>query len=483
VVLQGSFEERFLKVPAEALSTSMRSHQKSFSVSRDNKILPHFIFVSNIEATDPSTIVKGNEKVMRARLSDALFFYEADLKTDMNTWLERLKTVTFQEGLGSLRERSNRLKWLTQNIWIALYHKGLSTEGFANPTKKNNAVVQRGINNDGQFQFFLDAGLYSKCDLMSSMVYEFPELQGIMGYYYAKSKGFNDSVCIALRDQYLPAFAGDELPKFDDMVPVCLALANKLDQLVGVFCIIKKIPTGDKDPFGLRRATVGIIRILVERNIPHSIHRLIEESVKVYKNNEPLSLWETSGEGFIIQLKNYIFERFKFYCLDQGISQSVINAVLAVQFDNLTDALEWMKSIELFLKENSEAKSLLNNYKRLNNLLRKENIGNPNSVSRIDFSLLGAAEEEAIEEACRDVHGLDETSSQNMYGLNNENKRKHLQSLASSFMLPLQNFFDNIRVDVEDKDRKKIRLDLLTNSRWYFLQIADFSLIDINESV
>jgi glycyl-tRNA synthetase beta chain len=501
VVLQGSFEERFLKVPAEALSTSMRSHQKSFSVKKDHQFSPYFIFVSNIEAKDPSTIIKGNEKVMRARLSDALFFYEADLKVGFDIWLDRLKTVTFQEGLGTLYDQSKRLEELTKEIFAYLLSTTPSAFG-SHPSSGGELSAQK-------------AGLYSKCDLMSNMVYEFPELQGTMGYYYGKIKGLNESICIAFREQYKnsPPEEGWQA-KLDGVVDkgisIALSLANKFDLLVGLFSI-GKMPTGDKDPFGLRRAAIGIVKTLVENNLAHSLTQLIEKSQQLFvipaqagKNSQegefltmPTALVFSAGENgrtvgaatiqkpcqdtqHLIELvKNYILERFKFYCLDQGISQGVINAVLAVQTDNLTESFEWMKSIQVFLKENDQVKSLLNSYKRLNNILKKHPYDEIyRTQTRIELVNTILDTESAIATELDMACGKMEIMDSRLRGNDGTRKDNYLKTLASEFTKPLENFFDKVRIDVEDKGLKERRIALLNQARECFLQIADFSLID-----
>ncbi len=252
-VLTANFEERFLKVPAEALVYTMKGDQKYFPVyDKDGKLLPHFIFVSNIKPEDPSAIIQGNEKVVRPRLADAEFFFQQDLKQPLEANLARLETVLFQQQLGTLRDKTDRIEALAGEI--------------AETIEADVAKAKR-------------AGRLSKCDLMTNMVFEFTDTQGVMGMHYARANGEDEEVAVALNEQYMPRFAGDELPH--SLVACSVALADKMDTLTGIFGI-GQLPKGDKDPFALRRAALGVLRIIVEKKLPLDLVALTEKSAALF---------------------------------------------------------------------------------------------------------------------------------------------------------------------------------------------------------
>ncbi|MFQ3193695.1 MAG: glycyl-tRNA synthetase beta chain, partial [Colwellia sp.] len=253
VILIGSFDEAFLNVPAEPLIYSMKDHQKYFPVNDKNgQLLNKFIFVSNIESKDPSQVIKGNEKVIRPRLADAEFFFKTDKSKTLESRLESLSSVLFQKQLGTLKEKSERIASLSGHI--------------AGQIGENSAQATR-------------AGLLSKTDLMSEMVLEFPQVQGTMGKYYAQNDGEAPEVAQALEDQYRPRYSGDTLPEGN--IGCAVAIADKVDSLVGIFGI-NQPPKGDKDPFALRRAAIGLIRIIIEKQLSLDISELINESVVLY---------------------------------------------------------------------------------------------------------------------------------------------------------------------------------------------------------
>ncbi len=253
VVLTAKFEEKFLAVPAEALVYTMKGDQKYFPVYANNsKLLPNFIFVANIESKDPQQIISGNEKVVRPRLADAEFFFNTDRKKRLEDNLPRLQTVLFQQQLGTLRDKTDRIQALAG--WIA---------------EQIGADVNHATR----------AGLLSKCDLMTNMVFEFTDTQGVMGMHYARHDGEAEDVAVALNEQYQPRFAGDDLPS--NPVACALAIADKMDTLAGIFGIGQH-PKGDKDPFALRRAALGVLRIIVEKNLNLDLQTLTEEAVRLY---------------------------------------------------------------------------------------------------------------------------------------------------------------------------------------------------------
>ena len=296
VALSGSFEERFLKVPQEALISSMKGHQKYFHVVDANgKLLPHFITVANIESKDPRKIIDGNERVIRPRLSDAAFFYETDLKTPLAERRDQLKTVVFQEKLGTLFDKTERVAKLAEAI-----------------------AEQIG----GDTQLAKRAGQLCKADLVSNMVGEFDEMQGIAGAYYARHDGEHAEVAEAIREHYLPRFAGDELPH--TKTGIAIALADRLDTLVGIF-MIGQPPTGSKDPFALRRAALGILRIIVERGLDLDLHACISIASQSFSN----SVIASAPANVRQTIFDYVIERFRAWYEDENIPAEVFLAVSA----------------------------------------------------------------------------------------------------------------------------------------------------------
>ena len=294
VVLTASFDESFLEVPKEALIYTMKDDQKYFPLLDQNgQLKSRFVFVTNIESKDPKQIISGNEKVIRPRLADAEFFFNTDKKTTLESRLESLKTVLFQKQLGTLYEKSQRIAELAGTI--------------ASMLDSDAALASR-------------AGLLSKTDLMTNMVMEFPDVQGVMGMHYAKNDGESDAVALALNEQYMPRFAGDQLPT--SHISSAVALADKIDTLVGIFGI-GQVPKGDKDPFALRRAAIGVLRISVEMKLPLDLTELVQASIDSFADKL------THVDDLTSQVVDFILGRFRAWYQDQNIDIDVIQAVAA----------------------------------------------------------------------------------------------------------------------------------------------------------
>lgn len=432
VGLIGSFDQRFLQLPREVVSTTLRDNQKSFAVlTKDNKLLPYFITFANIESTDTAEVIKGNERVVRARLSDAEFFYTSDYKVPLVQRLEKLKSVLFQHKLGSLYDKTQRITALAEKIADILH------------IDKNKMAR---------------AAQLAKTDLVTSMVGEFPELQGVMGHYYALHDGESADVAIALQEQYLPRFAGDELPH--TQMGYTLALADRLDTLIGIFGI-NQIPTGDKDPFGLRRAALGVLRILIERKLPLNLYELLENAASQYSAN-PLQNQEAVKQAF-----EFIMERLRTWYLDQNIGADVFAAVQAKMPQSPLDFHLRIQAVKEF-RELPEAKALAAANKRVSNLLLKE--GAEIKIQPVDAQLLVETSEQALQLAV--ATKIEHISPY----LNAANYTAALVSLAD-LQGPVNNFFDHVMVMVDDQKLRENRIRLLAQLRNLFLNIADISLL------
>jgi len=430
VILVGSFDEAFLNVPAEPLIYSMKDHQKYFPVNDKNgQLLNKFIFVSNIESKDPSQVIKGNEKVIRPRLADAEFFFKTDKSKSLESRLESLSSVLFQKQLGTLKEKSERIASLS-------------------------AVVAKEIGENAEQAS--RAGLLSKTDLMSDMVLEFPQVQGTMGKYYAQNDGEAAEVAQALEDQYRPRYAGDALPEGKIVCPV--AIAVKIDSLVGIFGI-NQPPKGDKDPFALRRAAIGLIRIIIEKQLPLDISGLIDESVSLYGE-------KLSNENVNSQVIDFVLGRFRAYYQEQGISVDVIQAVLAnaptapLDFEKRIKAVSHFKSLE-------ESATLAAANKRVGNILAKFS-GDLYPEFKADL-----ASEEQEKTLSKAFDSVKTTIVPMMLAKDYQAALTELACLKA----PIDNFFDNVMVMADDEAVKTNRLTLLNEIRNCFLAIADISLL------
>lgn len=430
VVMTAKFEERFLAVPAEALVYTMKGDQKYFPIYDQNgKLLPNFIFVSNINPQDQSSVVEGNEKVVRPRLSDAEFFFKTDLKQRLEDNLPRLKTVLFQQQLGTLFDKTERIEKLSGEI--------------AAQIGADVAKAER-------------AGLLSKCDLMTNMVFEFTDTQGVMGMHYARHDGEDEEVAVALNEQYMPRFAGDELPR--SLVACSVALADKFDTLVGIFGIGQH-PKGDKDPFALRRAALGVLRIIVEKNLPLDLVDLAQKAAALYGD-------KLSNANVVEDVVDFILGRFRAWYQEEGISVDVIQAVLACRPTKPADFDARVKAVNHF-RTLDAAQALAAANKRVQNILSKVNGTLPENI---DLSLCREPQEinlaERVLELQRELQPLFEKGDY-------QTALSRLADLRES----VDSFFDNVMVNAEDEKLRQNRLALLKNLRDLFFKVADISLL------
>ncbi|HDV5501036.1 glycine--tRNA ligase subunit beta [Vibrio cholerae] len=429
VVMTAKFEEKFLKVPAEALVYTMKGDQKYFPVyDASKKLLPNFIFVSNIESKEPRHIVEGNEKVVRPRLADAEFFFNTDRKRPLVDRLPLLENAIFQQQLGTIKDKTDRITELA----------GYIAEQIGADVEKSKR-----------------AGLLAKCDLMTSMVFEFTDTQGVMGMHYARHDGEAEEVAVALNEQYMPRFAGDELPSRG--VSAAVAMADKLDTIVGIFGI-GQAPKGS-DPFALRRASLGVLRILVEYGYQLDLVDLIAKAKSLFGNR----LTNANVEQEVIE---FMLGRFPTWYQDAGFSIDIIQAVLArnptkpADFDQRVKAVSHFRALE-------EAEALAAANKRVGNILAKYDgeLG-----EEIDLALLQEDAEKALAEAVEIMaEALEPAFATGNY-------QEALSKLAG-LRAPVDAFFDNVMVMADDEALKKNRLTLLNKLRNLFLQIADISLL------
>ncbi|UJF23824.1 glycine--tRNA ligase subunit beta [Suttonella sp. R2A3] len=337
VAVTGHFEPSFLEVPQEVLITTMQDNQKTFAVVDQNGALqPHFIAVANIESLDPEVVREGNEKVIRPRFADAAFFWEQDLKKPLASHQEQLAKVVYQEQLGSLADKSAR---------VAEMATALAPVCDADAGKAKMAAV------------------LAKCDLLSEMVMEFPELQGLMGRYYAERDGLDAEVAAALEEQYFPLQAGGALP--ETRVGLTLALAEKFDTLIGGFAIGAK-PTGSRDPYALRRMAIGVIRLIIEADLSLPLNTWLANSAASF----PAAL---NAEAQVSEVREYIIERLQGYYREQGVAVEVFQAVRALELDDLEDINQRVKALAQFV-DSASAPSLLASAKRIRNILKKQDM-------------------------------------------------------------------------------------------------------------
>ncbi|MEI8054700.1 MAG: glycine--tRNA ligase subunit beta [bacterium] len=425
VVLIGSFDSHFLEMPQEVLITLMEKQQRYFPITdRAKKLLPQFVIISNIESKNQARIIAGNERVIRARLTDAEYFYRNDLRSNLISHSEKLKSVVFQAKLGSLYDKTLRLKNLAGFI--------------AAKIKANVEHAKR-------------AAELSKCDLMTSMVWEFPELQGIMGDYYARGRE-PEIVATAIQEQYLPRFSQDEIPISN--IGCALALADRVDNLIGLFSI-NKIPSGEKDPFGLRRAATGIVRIILEKNLELDLKELLEQArlnyAIAFENNEAIT-----------QVLHFIYERLRYMYVEQGKSANVFRAVLARMPTDLLDFEKRFAAVTEFNKL-AEASDLIEIYKRVKNILAKAD----KEVSKFNKELI-------TELAERNLAEVIEKESQAITELYKNKKYFEILLVLAKAKPFLSTFFDEVMVMVEDKKLRLNRLALLKNLQCLFTLVADW---------
>ncbi|HDR1102313.1 glycine--tRNA ligase subunit beta [Pasteurella multocida] len=429
-VLAAKFEERFLAVPAEALVYTMKGDQKYFPIyDKDGKLLPHFIFVSNINPDDPSNIIEGNEKVVRPRLTDAEFFFKTDLKQRLEDQLPRLETVLFQQQLGTLRDKTARIEQLAGEI--------------AKQIGADEAKAKR-------------AGLLSKCDLMTNMVFEFTDTQGVMGMHYARHDGEDEEVAVALNEQYMPRFAGDELPK--SLVASAVALADKFDTLTGIFGIGQQ-PKGSADPFALRRAALGALRIIVEKNLPLDLAEIVKKSSALFGD-------KLTNTNVVEDVVEFMLGRFRAWYQDEGIAVDVIQAVLARRPTKPSDFDARVRAVSHFRAlEAAEALAAAN--KRVSNILAKIEGELP---ANIDTTLCAEAAEKVLAEQVIALQA-------ELAPLFTKGEYQVALDRLAALREPVDTFFDNVMVNAENPQLRQNRLAILNNLRNLFLQVADISLL------
>lgn len=428
-IFKASFEERFLKVPAEALVYTMKGDQKYFPIYDSNKkLLPVFAFASNINPEDPKSLISGNERVVRPRLSDAEFFFNTDRKHSLESLFEKLETIVYQKDIGTIAFRSNCVESLAKYI--------------ASQIGADEAKAAR-------------AAHLAKCDLASTMVTEFTDTQGVMGMHYAELDGESKEVSDAIFEQYLPRFAGDIIPT--NKVSIAVSLAEKIITLVGIFGI-NQLPKGDKDPFGLRRAAIGTIRIILENNLSLNFKELITKACSILGNK----IKSTDNDE---QVANYVYNRLKAYYQDQNIEASIFLAVLSTAPSDLLDFDKRVKAVKAF-KSLPEAENLASAYKRINNILSKNSL----ALGEVNKSLLSDQNEIALANALEEV-------SPKVNELFKDGNYQDALAALSKLKDPVDNFFENVMVNADNQAVKCNRLSLLNSLHDLISKTADISVL------
>lgn len=424
-----SFEERFLQVPSEALVYTMKGDQKYFPIYDANKkLLPKFIFISNINPDNTTSLISGNERVVRPRLSDAEFFFNTDRKNSLESYFAKLETIVYQKDIGTIAFRSSIVEQIAAYIGEKI---GADT-----------TLCKR-------------AAHLAKCDLATTLVNEFTDTQGIMGMHYARLDGENDDVADAIFEQYLPRFAGDAVPTKG--VQISVSLAEKLATLVGIFGI-NMPPKGDKDPYGLRRAAIGVIRIIIENKIDLNINDAIEYTVSLLSA-------KIKSKTVAKDVSDYIFNRLKAYYQDQNIGAEIFGAVLANTPSSILDFDNRVKAVQIF-KDLPEASDLASAYKRISNILSKAK----DVPTQVDSSLLEDSYEKTLVEHLNSV----KPTIMNYY--DNKNYLKALTTL-SELKTDVDGFFDNVMVNVDNEAIKSNRLAILSSLRQILSNTADISVL------
>ncbi|ACR67275.1 glycine--tRNA ligase subunit beta [Edwardsiella ictaluri] len=430
VVLTARFEEKFLAVPAEALVYTMKGDQKYFPVyDAAGKLLPNFIFVANIDSKDAQQIIAGNEKVVRPRLADAEFFFKTDRKQRLEDNLPRLESVLFQQQLGSLRDKTDRITALAG--WIA---------------QQIGADVNMATR----------AGLLSKCDLMTNMVFEFTDTQGVMGMHYARHDGEAEEVAVALNEQYMPRFAGDALPT--SLVACAVAIADKMDTLAGIFGIGQH-PKGDKDPFALRRAALGVLRIVVEKKLPLDLLTLTQEAVRLYGD-------KLGNASVVDDVVEFMLGRFRAWYQEEGHAVDTIQAVLARRPTRPADFDARVRAVSHF-RTLPEAATLAAANKRVSNILAKSG-----DVLAEQVQAVLLKEPAEIRLAANLI-----TLQEKLAPLFADGRYQEALVELATLRQPVDDFFEQVMVMADDEQVRINRLTLLNKLRDLFLQVADISVL------
>ncbi|SMM99043.1 Glycyl-tRNA synthetase beta chain [uncultured Candidatus Thioglobus sp.] len=425
----GKFDKKFLAVPEEALISAMKSHQKYFHILDTNgKLLPAFISVANIESSDLSVIIDGNERVIRPRLSDSEFFWERDKANSLASRLEKLNSVLFMKSLGSMGDKAKRIEFLA--AYIA-------------------KVIGADVTHSAR------AGLLAKTDLVTDMVGEFADLQGVMGGYYARNDGEDLSVSKAIAEHYHPRFAGDSLPSTPEGMAV--AIADKIDSIVGIYGIGHK-PTGSKDPYALKRAGLGLLRMIIEAKSQLDLLKLVLKSTELYEFNNTLA----------VEICGFIAERLAAYYQEKNIDKNIVRAALhftdnSIQTPKNYIVYDWhlcIQALNIFMK-NDDAKDLVEVNKRIKNILKDESptSTDTNFVTKYDENL--------------------HTAVKKAFDIIDKNQNNYPVILQEFLKLKIviDDFFDNVMVNDEDSKVKNQRLKLISEIRRLFLSVADFSYL------
>ena len=422
-ILIGNFEDKYLSIPEECLTLTMKTNQKYFPIfNKNNGLTNSFIIVSNISPKNTDQVIHGNEKVIRPRLADAEFFYDEDKKLGLTTFCEKLENVIYHHKLGSQKDRAERvaqkLECLTKNLNIAF---------DIDP---------------------MELSLFSKADLLSLMVGEFPKLQGIMGHYYALNENKNESFANAIEDHYKPRFSNDSLPR--DELGFMLAIADKFTTLIDLFSI-NEIPTGEKDPFGLRRNAIGVIRLIIEKKLPINLNILIDDFIN-------------KNDSARVSLTNFLYERLFNYLKDLGYSNEIVDALVSSRPEKIHDILERLEAISEFVKL-KESETLSSANKRVSNILKK---ADKISINSIDENLLIENEEIMLHKVLLD---LEPKINQCLI------KNDFISALKNLVILntPINNFFEEVMVNADDSKIKNNRYSLLFKLRQNLNCVADIS--------
>ncbi|MGA9575140.1 MAG: glycine--tRNA ligase subunit beta [Lysobacterales bacterium] len=428
----GSFDEEFLSVPAEALIASMQDHQKFFPVVSDKqgKLMNRFIAVANLDSRDFNAVRKGFERVIRPRLSDARFFWEQDNKSPIEDWIKQLDNIVFQNTLGSVGDKSRRIASISQKI--------------AEETGVDALAAKR-------------AAMLCKCDLVSQMVGEFPELQGVMGRYYAIQSGEKDDVALAIGEHYLPAFSGDRLPS--QAPGKVVALADRFDTLAGIFAAGLK-PTGNKDPFALRRAALGLIRILLDGELDLELDRGLAIAALALQEQLPVT------PQVLTELRQFILERLKHYLREQGYETGLVNAALDACVGTLPDLVTRLEALNDFMRHDA-ASNLVEANKRIGNILRKSG---QDVRSIINEDILIIEEERLLFEEIRSI-------SNDLDILYEKADYTGALTLLAGLSPVIDSFFDKVMVMEDNLDIRNNRLSLLAKLKGMFDRVANLALI------
>lgn len=440
VVLRGGFDESFLSLPREVIINAMRSHQRYFSLTDDKgALLPYFLTVANIAAKDPEVVIKGNERVLRARLNDANFYFEQDKKKPLSEWLEGLKGVVFQAKLGTSYEKVERFTALAERIGACLGHKDM-----------------KGLKR---------ASMLSKADLVTGVVMEFPKLQGVMGGVYAAIDGEGEEISSAVREHYMPVAAGAELPSTE--TGAIISIADKMDTIAGCFGV-GLIPTGAQDPYALRRAAIGIIAIIVEKGFLNlSLGELIENSVEGIGAKLTREASEVKAD-----IKEFFKERLKNQLLSSGLSFDAIDSVLSTDWDALVDAVKRIRALEGF-KGNPDCGRLVIAFKRVTNILKGVELADGNE-SAPDESLFTDPNEGALAGLCQKI-------APEIEKLRAKGDYEGVFQKLTSIKEPIDAFFDEVMVMVDDAAVRENRLKLLNSIRSLYVTTADLSKLTTAE--